>query len=124
MKPTVLLTATDAVTRRQVSDALARFGYEALTASDGAEALALLRDNRRIGVIVADVEAGGLILAREARAIRPDLGVVYTTTAPHRVADSTKVSGAPILRSPYAAHQLASVIAGLGRRVLDDPLAA
>ena len=124
MKPTVLVTATDALIRRDVSDVLARFGYETVTASDAAEALAILRENRRIGVLVADVEAGGVALARKARVVRPSLGVVYTSVAPYRVADKAKVLGAPMLRAPYAAHQLVSVIAGLGRRVLDDALAA
>ncbi len=100
------------------------FLHEILTASDKTEALPLLRATRCIGVLVADVEGGGLTLARETRAIRPDLGVVYTATAPHRVAETERVSGAPILRSPFAAHQLVGVISGLGRRVLDDPLAA
>src|SRR5215212_534245 len=105
MKPTVLVTATDVATRRDVCDVLARFDYEVVTASDGTEALAVLRDNRQIGVIVADIELGGLTLAHEARAIRPKLGVVYTAVAPHRVSESTRVSGAPILRTPYGAHQ-------------------
>jgi CheY-like chemotaxis protein len=118
--PTVLLTAT----KGDVATALSRFGYDILTASDGTEALALLRANRSIGILVADVDRGRLSLAREARAIRPDLGVVYTAMTPHRVAESARVSGAPILRAPYATHQLAGVIGGLGRRVLDDPLAA
>ncbi len=118
--PTVLLPAT----HRAISSSLARFGYEVLTASDKTEALALLRASRCITVLVADVDAGGLALAREARAIRPDLGVVYTATAPHRVAERERVANAPILRSPYATHQLAGVIGGLGRRVLDDPFAA
>ena len=124
MKPTVLVTATNNAVRRDVCDVLARFDYEAVVASDEAEALALLRDDRRIGVIVADIELGGLTLAREARTIRPNLGVVYTATTPHHVAESTKVSGAPVLRKPYAAQQLVGVIRGLGRRVLDDALAA
>jgi DNA-binding response OmpR family regulator len=124
MKPTVLITATNDAVRSDICDALARFDYEAVIASDETEALALLQDNRRIGVIVADIELGGLTLAREARAIRPHLGVVYTSVAPHRVAESTRVSGAPILRKPYAAQQLVGVIRGLGRRVLDDSLAA
>lgn len=118
--PTVLLTTT----RQDVATSLSRFGYDVLTASDGTEALALLRANRGIGVLVADVDRGGLALAREARAACPGLGVVYTATAPHRVPEAAKVSDAPILRAPYATHQLAGVIAGLGRRVLDDPLAA
>ena len=118
--PTVLLTAT----KGDVATALSRFGYDILTASDGTEALALLQANRSIGVLVADVDRGGLTLAREARAIRPDLGVVYTAMAPHRVPETVRVSGAPILRAPFATHQLAGVIGGLGRRILDDPLAA
>ncbi len=124
MKPIILLTATNAATRRDVCDVLARYDHEAVIASDGTEALALLRDNRRIGIIVADVELGGLTLAQEARAMRPDMGVIYTSVAPHRVAQSTKVSGAPILQIPFVAHQLVAVIRGLGRRVIDDSLAA
>jgi CheY-like chemotaxis protein len=37
MKPTILLTASDPLTRRDVSDVLARFGYETVTASDATE---------------------------------------------------------------------------------------
>ena len=124
MKPIVLITSTNDAVRRDVCDVLARYDYEAVVASDETEALVHLRNDRRIGVIVADVELGGLTLAREARAIRPHLGVVYTSVTPHHVAESTKVSGAPILRKPYAAQQLVGVIRGLGRRVLDDSLAA
>ncbi len=118
--PTVLLTTAQG----DIASSLSRFGYDILTASNGTDAFALLRANRGIGVLVADVDRGGLTLAREARAIRPNLGVVYTAAAPHRVPEAARVSDAPILRAPYATHQLAGVIAGLGRRVLDDPLAA
>jgi CheY-like chemotaxis protein len=118
--PTVLLPAS----HRAISSSLSRFGYEVLTASDKTEALTLLRANLCITVLVADADAGGLTLAREARAIRPNLGIVYTAMAPHRVAERERVRDAPMLRSPYGAHQLAGVISGLGRRVLDDPLAA
>ena len=124
MKPIILLTATNTITRRDVTELLDRYGYMVLTASDGAEALAIFRENRRVGIIVADIEADGLTLAREARAMRPDVGVVYTSVAPYRVAENAKVSGAPMLRVPYAPQQLVGVIAGLGRRVLADPLAA
>ncbi len=52
----------------------------------------------RILGLVADIDADGLSLAREPYAIRSDLRIVYTATAPHRVAEGAKVSGAPILR--------------------------
>jgi DNA-binding LytR/AlgR family response regulator len=118
--PTVLLTAT----RHDVATSLSRFGYDILTANDGTEALALLRANRSIGVLVVNVDRGGLPLAREARQAHPGLGVVYTATDPQRVPETAKVSDAPVLRAPYATHQLAGIIGGLGRRVLDEPLAA
>jgi CheY-like chemotaxis protein len=124
--PLVLLATADPATRRDVMAALNRFGYEVRTAAGGEEALDLLRTDRTIGVLVADVEAGGLGLAREARALRSALGVVYTALAPHRIPEGAKVTGAPVLRVPYAAHQLVGVIAGLNRRVLDEasPIAA
>jgi CheY-like chemotaxis protein len=122
--PTILLASADASTKRQVSSWFTRFGYEILTTGDPDEALTLIKANPQIGVLVADVESGGLLLAREARSFRLSLGVVYTSVAPHRVIEALKVPGAPIIRTPYAAHQLAGVIAGLGRRVIEDPLAA
>jgi DNA-binding response OmpR family regulator len=118
--PLVLLTSAHS----SLGASLARYGYESTIAADSADALTILRATRGISVLVADVDRGGLLLAREARTIRSDLRVVYIATAPHRVAEKEKVHDAPILRSPVAAHQLAGVIAGLGRRVLDDPLAA
>ncbi len=64
------------------------------------------------------------LLPPEASTIRPNMGVVYASVAPHRVPESAKVSGAPILRIPYGAHQLVGVVRGLGRRVLDNTLGA
>ncbi len=118
--PLVLLTSAHS----SLGASLARYGYDSTIAVDTAEALTILRATRGISVLVADVDRGGLLLAREARTIRPDLRVVYIAAAPHRVAEKEKVRDAPILRSPVTAHQLAGVIAGLGRRVLDNPVAA
>ncbi len=72
-----------------------------LVASDGIAALTALRENRHVGVIVADVELGGLTLAREARTIRPNMGVVYASVAPHRVPESAKESGTSIFADTF-----------------------
>ena len=122
--PTILLTASEAAIRCDVCAWLTRFGYEVVTAGSAGEALAVLRASHAIGVLVADVSTGGLTLAHEARAIRPNIGVVYTAAAPHRIKEAERVSGAPILRTPYAAHQLMGVIAGLNQRVLNESSAA
>jgi hypothetical protein len=125
-RPLVLLTSAGPAARCDIAAALNSFGYDVLTACKDDEALALLRLQLFIGVLVADVEASGLALAREGRTLRPRLGVIYTSVAPYRVAKNSKVTDAPVLRVPYGAHQLVGVIAGLGRRVLDEalPLAA
>jgi CheY-like chemotaxis protein len=123
-QPTILFATTDTWFRRDICSSLARFDYEVFVAGDDIEALAILKENRQVGVIVADIRSGGLVLAREARRSRPSLGVIYTSVNPHDIAGSEKVPGAPTLRIPYGAHQLAGVIRGLGRRVLDNTLAA
>jgi DNA-binding LytR/AlgR family response regulator len=107
----------------RLSEGLARYGYETVVALDEIEALALIRTERRVSVVVAH-ERSGLELAREARKLRPRLGIVYTASTPQHIPDGAKVSGAPILRTPYTPHQLAGLIAGLGKRVLDEPAAA
>ena len=122
--PIVLITASTPSVAEHVSEALARYGYETFTAGNEAEALAVLASKRRVGVVVAEVCAGGLSLAQEARKTNPKIGVIYTAAGPHQIPAGAKVKDAPVLRSPYVAHQLASVISGLGRRVLDQPVAA
>jgi DNA-binding NtrC family response regulator len=122
--PIVLITASTPAVAEHVSEALARYAFETITAENEADALAVLASTRRIGVLVADVGAGGLKLAQEARKMHPKIGVIYTAAAPHQIPAGAKVKDAPVLRSPYVAHQLASVISGLGRRVLDQPIAA
>jgi CheY-like chemotaxis protein len=116
----VLLTRADPVARCNIAAALNRFGYDVLMAWNGEAALSLLQSERSVGVLVADVETGGLALAQEAHALRPNLGVIYTSVAPYRVAENSKVRGAPLLRVLYGVHQLVGVITGLGRRVLDE----
>jgi CheY-like chemotaxis protein len=122
--PLVLVTAGTPETALRISEGLARYGYETLVALDEADALALLVAERRIDVVVADIDSGGLQIARRARDLRRTTGIIYTAAAPHRMANQEKVQGAPVLRTPYTAHQLVSLIAGLGKPHLDEPLAA
>jgi CheY-like chemotaxis protein len=115
--PLVLLAAADGLTRRLTTNGLEIYGYEVVTASNGAEAIELLRGDRRIGIVVADVELGGevdgLAVAQAARAIDPQMIVIYTARAPQLMPASHKVSAAPALRTPYHPHQLLGVISQL-----------
>jgi DNA-binding NtrC family response regulator len=110
----VLLVAADALTRRLTANGLEMYGYEIVTARDGSEAMALLQAERRIGLVVTDVEIGGeidgLAVAEAARQIDPRMLVIYTSRFPHTIPAKRKVSAAPTLRAPYHPQQIIGII--------------
>ena len=78
---TVLLVEDEYQVRRLIERALQQEGYEIITASNGAEAVAIHRDREEpIHVLITDVvmpEMGGRECARQIRADRPDIRVIY-----------------------------------------------
>ena len=120
----VLLVPADRLAGMTSSSSLVSYGYDVLLANSPEEAGHLLRTNRRISVLVIDIDLGqpgvSLSLARAARVSDPDLRVIYTSRMPFKLKDSDKVSGAPCLCTPYHPHQLAGVIGQLIRRQAAD----
>jgi CheY-like chemotaxis protein len=120
----VLHVARDGLTQILTTSGLAIYGYEVVTASDGASAVDLMRAHRRIDVLVTDAELGGevdgLKVARGARELHPKIEVIYTARFPQKLSEQMKVRGAPSIRAPYHPHQIASVIAALKHRVVSD----
>jgi CheY-like chemotaxis protein len=118
---TVLLVASDGLTRQITANGLAMYGYEALVARTGEEALGLLQNARRVDVVVVDADLGGevtgLQVATTARAANPRVDVIYTSRQPFRIPDAAKVKGAPCIRSPYQPQQIVGMISELRHRV-------
>ncbi|NEU12865.1 response regulator [Methylobacterium sp. BTF04] len=118
-QPLVLLLAGDELTRSITTSCLEMSGYDVVSARTAGEIETLLLDqsDRRVDVLVTDADVrdtvDGLSLATVARCLDPEVGVVYTARAPRTIPDGEKVAGAPCLRTPYHAHQLVSLIAGL-----------
>lgn len=122
--PTVLLAFSDPRTNRAMSCGLERFGYANFTATDHSDAMSILATRRRIDVMVIDAdEPEGLSLSHGVRLAHPNVAIVYTSEAPQRIAENKIVRGSPLLRSPFAPHLLAGVVAALGRRVPVEELA-
>jgi CheY-like chemotaxis protein len=92
-------------------------GYRVLEAANGGVALVLLGQDLPIRVLFTDIvmpgEPDGLDLAERARALRPDLKILYTTgfTAAARL-DGHRVYGS-VLSKPYRGQELADEVARL-----------
>ena len=95
-----------------VESVLDQAGHQALSASSINEALALIQTDRTLDLLFTDIEleadqqAGlvhaGLELAQQARKMRPELPVLYTTG--NAVTDGMRalfVEGAHLLPKPY-----------------------
>jgi CheY-like chemotaxis protein len=95
-------------------------GYLVLEAENGRRALEVLQANDNIALLFTDiVMPGGMTgdeLAREARELRPEMAVLFTSGySEPGLAGKDGVPGAQWLRKPYTARDLASKI----RELLD-----
>src|ERR1700730_9294011 len=116
----VILIIEDDVFIREVAEMMIEgWGHQTLSASDVDEALTLLRSPQHIDALFTDIYLktevlGGCELALQAKKIRPNLRVLYTTG--NSVTDKLKalfVEGTHFLRKPYTQHQLQNSVEDL-----------
>ena len=109
----VLVVDNDPGPRTQIAYLLTQLGYTALQAEDGPNALKILQSSRRVNLLITDVGLphgmNGRQLAEAARALRPDLQVLFITS----YADNTLIRqiilppGMHVLPKPFAPAVLA-----------------
>jgi DNA-binding NtrC family response regulator len=120
----VLVVASDGLTRQITANGLTMYGYEPLLARDGVEAMKILESEKRMGVLVVDADLGGemsgLAVAKAARLLHPRIDVIYASRAPHRIPDAAKVKGAPCIRTPFQPQQIVGMISELRYRMPSD----
>jgi two-component system NtrC family sensor kinase len=111
---TAILIVEDQLALLAVTGAfLAEKGYGVSAAPTAASALTLL-ETRKIDVLLTDIvlpgEMNGFELARRARAIKPDLKVIYCTgdseLEPEQIGDAF----GPLLKKPYANRDLTALL--------------
>src|SRR5690348_16286938 len=81
-RATILIVDDDADVLELTAEVLADAGYEVLTASGAEPALELLRGGRTVDLLLTDIVMpglNGLGLADEAKRLRPELRVLYTS---------------------------------------------
>ena len=110
---TVLVVEDDDAVRDYVTAILSGLGYGVLEASNGAQALEIIQQCVEIDLLFTDVVMpggmGGRELAEAARAIRPDIKVLFTSgyTENSIVHDGRLDPGVQLLNKPYRREQLA-----------------
>jgi signal transduction histidine kinase len=116
----ILVVEDEDQVRRMSVEALQELGYDVLEASGGAEALAHVRERTDIRLLFTDVvmpDINGRQLADEARQLRPELPVLYTTgyTRNAVVHNGVVDSDVFFIPKPFTVEQLARKL----RAVLD-----
>ena len=113
---TVLIVDNEPSIRMLVTDVLGDLGYAAVEAADGAGGLEILRSDARIDLLATDVGLPGGLNGRQkadaARAIRPDLKVLFITGYAETVllTDGRLEPGMAVLTKPFAVDALAARI--------------
>ncbi|HZD53487.1 MAG TPA: response regulator, partial [Woeseiaceae bacterium] len=113
----VVLVVEDSDEMRRFSAlAVTTLGYEVAEAADMEAALTALRQKPGISLLFTDILLGngqnGLDLAKQARAIVPDIGVVMTSGfADHEaIRETVEALGARFLAKPFRVEDLARVL--------------
>jgi signal transduction histidine kinase len=113
---TVLILDDEPTIRMLVREVLLEYGYNPLEASDGPAALAILRSNISIDLLITDVGLPGGLNGRQvadaARVARPDLKVLFITGYAENAAIGNGVlePGMEVITKPF-------VMANLGGRI-------
>ena len=113
--PTILVVEDDPLVRNMIVWELRDAGYVVTEATTGEAALAALRQSR-VDLLFTDIRlsAGidGWSVAEEARALHPDLPVIYATG--YTVEQPRAVPGGIFLHKPYRPSAVINVAKSLG----------
>jgi CheY-like chemotaxis protein len=128
---TVLVVEDDPAVQATVVEMLGSLGYRVLKADNAADALSIVKSGLPIDLLFTDVVMPGLLrspeLARQAKALQPDLAVLFTSgyTQNAIVHGGRLDPGVELLSKPYGREQLARKIRHLlANRSLPAPAPA
>jgi DNA-binding response OmpR family regulator len=114
----LLLVEDEPLIALAMQDALEDAGYCVLMAENGHRGAALLAENvQKASVLITDIRLGGgpdgWLLARDARASRPDLPVLYVTGDSAHEWPTQGVPGSTILQKPFGSTRMLAEVQDL-----------
>ena len=112
---TVLVVEDDDDVRGSVIATLGGLGYQVLTASNGSEAIGILRTDRRIDLLFTDVVMplgiNGVEVAKEAQRLRRGIKILLTSGyTPEILAQQGANGNFPVFTKPYRQQDLAQEV--------------
>ncbi|MCY1043493.1 response regulator [Corallococcus sp. bb12-1] len=119
---TILVVEDDPAVRGTVVEVLTELGYRVLKASDGQSALAVIQSGLPVDLLFTDVVMPGPVrspeLARQAKALLPDLEVLFTSgyTENAIVHGGRLDPGVSLLSKPYRREDLARKLRAMLRQ--------
>jgi CheY-like chemotaxis protein len=116
MTATILLVEDEPLLREMTREDLEDLGYVAICAGDCEDAWPKLKAERTIELLITDIrmpgDCDGWELARRARALRPDLAVIYISG--YSADQPQPVPGGIFVKKPYRLRDIEQALAQLG----------
>ena len=113
---TVLLVEDELLVRELAFEDLTEAGFDVTAATDGDQALAILREGRQFDLLFTDIRMPGSVdgwaLAAAAKELIPDLRVIYATGL-GEAGDGLETRECYV-RKPYNLKDLRKALEGLG----------
>ena len=112
---TILLVEDDPRVREATAAALAELGHTILSCASGDDALQRIAGRPAIDLLMTDVVMPGMTgveLVQAAKAIRPDLPIIFVTGFTGDTSDGDKFRDGAVLRKPFTLRALAAALAG------------
>src|SRR5262249_47321348 len=111
----ILVVEDDTDVRGYVVETLGALGYEVLEASNGDDALRLMKESKRIDLVLTDVVMPGMNgrkLAEEATRSQPQLKVLFTTGYSRNaiVHQGRLDPGVTLMQKPLTSDQIAAMV--------------
>ncbi len=115
--PRLLLVEDEFLIRLTLSEALSEDGFEVVEAEDGASAIARLQQSVEFAMMLTDIQLPGRVdgraVARHARALRPDLPIIFMSGQPPLGPPESPLD--TYVSKPYSPAALSATV----RRILD-----
>lgn len=110
----ILIVEDEFLIRMTLSEALMDEGYEVIEAASASEGLDRLTEDRSIGLMMTDIQLpggmDGVELGRRARALMPDLPIIYVSGRPDALNGTGRTDRDLFIAKPYLPSDITAAV--------------